>query len=103
MSGGPRFRYYKAGMSRQITPVNAAGWVALTIWGAGLGSLIWGISLSLRSLEDPIYRGGAVILCALAGVVWLFCGILWMKARSEVIDADALYDRQRAQNGKRQR
>ncbi|WP_375289926.1 hypothetical protein [Qipengyuania sp.] len=103
MSGGPRFRYYKAGMSRQITPVNLAGWIALTVWAVALVLMIWGISVSLRGLQDPIYRAGAVIGCSLLSMIWLVGGVLWMKARSEIIDADALYDRQKAKNGEGKR
>ena len=103
MSGGPRFRYYKAGFSRQISPVNLAGWIALGIWLAVLILLIFGITGSLRNFADPLYRASGAVACAICSLMWLIGGIVWMRSRSEIVDADELYEEKQKRSNERKR
>ena len=99
--GGPRFRYYRGGISLIITPVNAAGWIALIIWTAVLIPLLIGFEWAVRIFDDPIYTGAAIALLVIGNLVWIVGGIRWMLDRSERIDADKLRDRKRERESNR--
>ena len=86
-----------------ITPRNASGWMQIGVWMALFVPMIAGFAAydSARMADDAFGPVDAVFL--LGVLVWAAGGIMWMRARAEVIDVDQLIKQKREAEHKSQR
>jgi hypothetical protein len=78
-----------------ITPRNASGWMQMGVWMALFVPLVAGFAAydSTRAADSAFGLADAVFL--LVVLVWATGGIMWMKARAEVIDVDQVIRQKR--------
>ena len=84
------FICYKSRWSLKIQPRNAAGWKATGYWVLALvpivGLFVLGMSTKPGAGLATVYG----VLYAAGMGLWVWSMVRWMKARSEVVDLDAL-------------
>lgn len=88
-----------------ITPRNASGWWQMGIWTVLLAPVVLVFHRHTDGLAEGPQLTRAVVIFLLATAVWAISGILWMKARAEVVDVEALlrHQREAARKGRRGR
>ena len=97
------FICYKSGWSMKIVPRNAAGWWRLFAWLGTLAPLV-GAYIWWMSREHSPERVGLVTVAYGAALVgWSIAMIVWMKARSEIVDMNELLDLKRERDRARSR
>lgn len=96
------FIVYQSGpWNFKIVPRGSAGWRLFGVWMAlslaMTGLFVW---FAVSYPEGPMHFAGlAAYLLAL--LVWMIGSIRWMKARSEVVDVQALLQQKRENKRKR--
>jgi hypothetical protein len=81
-------RYGRVGFN--IEPRGARGWRLMLTWLALPLPLIGGIAMfAHRWPASPAY-GTALAVFSLAMAVWAIGGVMWMRARAEVVDVEEL-------------
>ena len=90
----PMFVYYKSGWSFQIKPRNRRGWVAFGLWMFALSPVLGLFIWVMEGADLATMIIATIGLLALTGL-WSIAMIVWMKARSEIIDLDAFTEERR--------
>jgi hypothetical protein len=78
-----------------ITPRNASGWMQMGVWMALFAAMVAGFTAfdGTRPADSAFGADDAIFLIGV--LIWAVGGIWWMRARSEVIDVNALIDQRR--------
>jgi hypothetical protein len=99
----PFVMYRRGPGSFSIAPRNGKGWRQMAIWQALLAPILGGFIWFMvdRPQGTSFYIGLALYLVAMAG--WGIGGMLWMRARAEVVDLNELlklkHERDRQRRG----
>lgn len=73
-----------------ITPRNASGWMQMGVWMALLAPAVYVFYRYTEGLPQGSQVTAATALFLGATGLWAVGGIVWMKARAEVIDVEQL-------------
>lgn len=84
-----------------IEPRNARGWRLMLTWLALPLPLIGGFALFTEKQPDSPAFAAVLAVFVLAMAIWAIGGIIWMRARSEVVDVEQLLRLKREQERKR--
>lgn len=91
----PFVLYRRGAFNFTIVPRGVKGWVQFAIWMVLLAPPAIAFALYAEAHEGRPEFAIALALFLLATLVWGAGGMLWMKARAEVIDVDALLRQKR--------
>jgi hypothetical protein len=86
-----------------IEPRNARGWRLMLTWLALPLPLIGGFALFTEKQPDSPAFAAVLAVFVLAMAIWAIGGIIWMRARAEVVDVQALLRLKREQEHKQSR
>jgi hypothetical protein len=78
-----------------ITPRNASGWMQFGVWMALFVPMIVGFAAFDEARPADSTFGVADAVFLLMVLVWAAGGIMWMRARAEVIDVDQVIKQKR--------
>ena len=73
-----------------IEPRNARGWRLLLTWLAMPLPLIGGFALFAEKESDSRAFAAVLAVFILAMAIWAIGGIIWMRARAEMVDVEEL-------------
>jgi hypothetical protein len=94
------FICYQQGWNIKIMPRNAAGWRAFGLWMLAILMPTFAMIPLAARLDDTPYEYivvWATVPFLLVMGVTIFAMIRWMKARSEIVDLDAMLEIKREQ------
>jgi len=92
----PFVMYRRSAMHFSVVPRGAKGWAQFAFWiGLLVLHLMWfGAHVDGLGLDESL--GSGLFLFCVGVLAWLICGLWWMCAHAEVVDAVVLKrDRQR--------
>jgi type VI protein secretion system component VasK len=101
--GKPFVMYWRGPASFTIVPRGLMGWVQFIIWLALLAPFVMWFGSVLRGETNSVTTAEAVILSVLCLGAWLVCGLWWMIAHAEVVDAVSLRRDKKRERRKRER
>lgn len=99
----PFVLYRKGPMNFTIVPRGARGWLQFSAWMALLVPMMIVFTVFAKANEGtPAFFVGLALFVG-ATLVWSLAMILWMRARAEVVDVNALLKLKREEDRNRQR
>jgi hypothetical protein len=78
-----------------IAPRNASGWMQFSVWMALFVPMVVGFAAYDEARPADSSFGPADAVFLLAVLAWAAGGIIWMRARAEVIDVDQVIKQKR--------
>lgn len=99
----PFILFHRSRFIYNIMPRNASGWQQIGIWMALLVPIMVVFNEYVADRPDGPELYPALVAFLLATTVWAIGGIMWTRARAEVVDIQELLRLKREQERKRRR